>query len=89
MVQEMKVPSLTLKQICERYYYRKPIFMNLDVEGFGGRVLEGNDWSNPKCVPELIVSEINEEVVKSGFTLPEVILTKNGYFKKNYTVGLN
>lgn len=44
--------------------------MNLDVQGYGGKVLEGNDWSNPKCVPELIISEINEEVIKAGYPIP-------------------
>lgn len=51
VVSEIKVPSITLKQICERYYYRKPIFMNLDIEGYGSKALLSNDWTNDKCVP--------------------------------------
>lgn len=63
--------------------------MNLDVEGYGGKVLASNDWSNPKCVPELIISEINEEVIQAGYPIPHEILQKQGYIKLNNTVGLN
>ena len=45
-----------MKQLCERFYYRRPIFMNLDIEGYGPRALQYNDWKNIKCVPELIFS---------------------------------
>lgn len=30
--------------------------MNIDAEGFGGRILDGNDWKNNKCVPFIIIS---------------------------------
>ncbi len=51
---------MTIRQLCERFYFRKPTFMNLDIEGYGGRALLTNDWNNPKCVPDVIFSEINE-----------------------------
>lgn len=54
--EEILVPSLSLKQVCERYFYRRPILMNLDVEGVGSKVLESNDWTNPVCVPDIIIS---------------------------------
>lgn len=54
--------------MCHRYYYKKPVFMNLDVEGFGGFALENNDWENEKCIPDVILAESNEwnTVSKSG-----------------------
>ena len=67
---EIKVPSMSIKQLCERFYFRKPTFMNLDIEGYGGRALLTNDWNNSKCVPDVIFSEINEETKQSGFPLP-------------------
>lgn len=31
--------------------------MNLDIEGYGTQALKSNDWTNPKCVPEIIICE--------------------------------
>lgn len=56
VLQQIKVAAMTLKQVCNRYYFRKPIFMNLDIEGYGSKALESNDWSNPLCVPDIIFS---------------------------------
>ena len=50
---------MNMTQLCERYLLKKPQFLNLDIEGYGTKALEGNDWSNPKCRPELIFSENN------------------------------
>lgn len=31
--------------------------MNLDIEGLGAGALSVNDWANPKCRPEIIITE--------------------------------
>lgn len=63
--------------------------MNLDIEGYGSKALLSNDWTNDKCVPDVIFSEINEETRQSGLELPEAILTRFGYKKNPLSVGLN
>jgi hypothetical protein len=44
--------------------------MNINVAGYGSRVLQTNDWTNKKCIPEVIFSEMTEEVKRSEFPLP-------------------
>ena len=56
----MNIPTIGLKQLCERYYFKRPKFLNLDVEGLGGYALKQNDWDSPKCRPEIILAEENE-----------------------------
>ncbi len=41
--------------LCHQYFIKKPVFLSIDVEGVGYNVLIGNDWNNPKCVPDIIV----------------------------------
>lgn len=48
-----------MTELCHRYYDKKPNYMNLDVEGFSTFALLHNDWSDPKCKPEIITVEIN------------------------------
>lgn len=43
-----------MKLLCERFFNRKPNFLNLDIEGHGSETLMSNDWTNDKCVPEII-----------------------------------
>lgn len=62
--------------------------MNLDIEGYGGMVVQTNDWNNSLCVPDIIFSEIIDEMTIANFTLPEVTLTKVGYKKFPKKVGL-
>lgn len=33
--------------------------MNIDVQGYGAAVLQSNNWSDPKCRPDIIFSENN------------------------------
>ena len=73
------VPQLSMKQICERYFVKKPNVLNLDIEGLGARALMGNDWSNPKCIPDFIIIEDNVLNEISGDPSIKEILTKNGY----------
>jgi FkbM family methyltransferase len=49
------VPSISMKQLCKRYFLRKPMAMNLDVEGSEIAVLKSNDWENDTCRPEIAV----------------------------------
>jgi hypothetical protein len=65
---EVSVPSLSLKQLCERYFLQVPTFMNVGVGG--DKVLEGNDWDNPQCVPKLIFAHKQAEAIlsKQGYT---------------------
>ena len=46
VVQETRVPSMNMKDLCLRFFPRKPLFLNLDIEGYGAKALEGNDWDN-------------------------------------------
>jgi hypothetical protein len=78
---ELSVPSLTLQQLCERYFLRKPTFMSVSVGGIGSAALETNNWSNELCVPKLIFSELSDAVRHSELPLPETVLTKHGYTK--------
>ena len=55
----MNTSSITLAQLCERYYIKKPAFLNLDVEGFGGFALTQNNWDIEKCRPDVILAEAN------------------------------
>ena len=76
---EIKVPGLSLKEICERYFLRKVNLLIVDVEGFGGQVLEGNDWNNPLCRPEVIIAEDN--ILNKVANAPDLkkMLPKHGY----------
>ncbi len=49
----VKVPTISLKQICERYFYRRPVFFSLDIEGMEAMALQGNDWNNSYCRPDV------------------------------------
>ena len=40
----MNISSITMAQLCERYFIKKPAFFNLDVEGFGNQALTQNNW---------------------------------------------
>ena len=70
---------MSMKQICERYYVKKPNVLNIDIEGLGARALVGNDWTNPKCVPDFIIAEENVLNKISGDPSISEILRKNGY----------
>ena len=70
-----------MKQLCERYFYRRPLFLNVDIEGYGYQALNSNDWSNQLCNPDIIFSENNWLNAVSGLPQTETILTKNGYKK--------
>ncbi len=39
VTEEIKVPSMSMKQLCNRYFHRKPLFINLDIEGYGSKAL--------------------------------------------------
>ena len=30
-VDETKIPSIKMKKLCENYFYRRPLFLNLDI----------------------------------------------------------
>jgi hypothetical protein len=45
-----------MADLCNKYYKAKPNFLNIDVEGIGEMVLKSNDWSNDKCVPDIILA---------------------------------
>ena len=78
-VEEVKVPGLSLKEICERNFLRKVNFLTIDVEGVGVQVLEGNDWNNPLCIPEFIIAEDNRLNKLVDATDVQTLLEKHGY----------
>ena len=77
--QEVTIAELSLKQVCERYFLRKVNYFTLDIEGYGAQVLMGNDWANPKCRPELIMSENNKLTVASKLPNMRDFLAEKGY----------
>lgn len=48
---EIKVPSIPLSKLCKEFYTSKIIFLNMDIEGYEGKALEGNNWKDPNCRP--------------------------------------
>lgn len=59
VTEEVKIPSISMKELCKRFYYRQPLFLTLDIEGLGAQALRGNDWKDKRCRPEIIFSEAN------------------------------
>ena len=54
----MPVPAFRTQTICERYVGDEGItMMTVDVEGLGAAVMMANDWTNPKCRPDFIITE--------------------------------
>jgi len=49
--------SISLADLCHKYYKAKPDFMSLDLEGIGDLVMRSNDWNTDKCIPDLIYAE--------------------------------
>ena len=78
-----------MKQLCERFYERKPVFLSIDIEGYDGQALKGNDWKTEKCRPEIIYTEVNRQTEKSGLAHPKDVLQANGYRLFGKRVGLN
>lgn len=77
-----------MRDLCHKYYLKKPKFMSLDIEGYGYAPLSSNDWDNDLCVPELIIAEDSAYNVASG--LPPIagfLQTKN--YTKREMIGLN
>ena len=55
-VDQILVATITMKKLCENYYLKRPIFMTLDIEGYGSQALLTNDWENPICRPSIILA---------------------------------
>ena len=89
VVEEINVPSMSMKQLCERFFQKKPLFLSLDVEGYDAKVLMENDWDNTKCRPEIIFTENNDLSENSGLVSSESIMVKNNYKKVPGKVGFN
>jgi FkbM family methyltransferase len=50
-IKKISVPSMSLKEMCEKVQIKRLNLLNVDVEGYGGAVLQSNNWTNPKCRP--------------------------------------
>ena len=48
-----------MKQLCQRYFKKKPNYMNIDIQGVTTKLLKSNDWNNPKCRPQIIFPELD------------------------------
>lgn len=48
---------ITMADLCHKYYKAKPNLLNIDIEGIGEIVLQANDWSTDKCIPDIIFAE--------------------------------
>ena len=53
--------------------------MNIDLEGLGASVLQSNDWSNNKCVPDIIHSKDLDSKNPSDQANIENFLKNNSY----------
>jgi FkbM family methyltransferase len=74
----VKVPTLTLAELCERHVQEPIDFLKVDVEGGEHAVLRGGDWERFR--PTVVVVE----AVKPNTQIPthdewEACLTANGY----------
>ena len=79
LVEEIPTPSMSFRQICERFIYRKPTFLNVDIQGNEALALLKNDWSNPMCRPELLY--IEKTALNDYVDMPTAseILANNSY----------
>jgi hypothetical protein len=50
-VKKLKVPSVSLKEVCEKIQIKKLNLMSADLEGYGAVAFRSNNWTNPKCRP--------------------------------------
>lgn len=80
---------MALSTVCERYFYKKPLFFNLDIEGYGAQALLSNDWSNPKCRFEVVFTELNNANRIQSDTLPGDVLSQNNYTRMKEKAGEN
>ncbi len=51
LIGETKVAAITLGQLCDRYFYKRPNLMSFDLEGYAYEAFVSNNWENPKCFP--------------------------------------
>ena len=54
---EQKVMTISMADLCHKYYKGKPHLLNIDIEGIGEMALRSNDWETDKCVPDIIYAE--------------------------------
>lgn len=71
--------TINLADLCHKYYKAKPTLMNIDLEGLGASVLQSNDWSNNKCVPDIIHSKDLDSKNPSDQVNIENFLKNNSY----------
>lgn len=74
ILKEVNIPSVGLSTICERYFYKTPSFFNLDIEGYGAQALSTNNWTDQKCRPEVVFTELNDANKKINVLLPSQVL---------------
>lgn len=80
---------MSLAALCERYYNKKITFLNIDIEGYQGKALEGNNWKVNTCRPQLIFVEDTVAVDQAGFGKPWQILIRNNYRQIRQDAGNN
>ena len=68
-VDMMTVPSISLKELCERYYKSRPTLINIGFQDDADKVLQGNNWALIKCVPDIFV-------VANRKHIPDTTVTK-------------
>lgn len=66
----MTVPSISLKELCERYYKSRPTLINIGFQDDADKVLEGNNWALIKCIPDIFVVAANRKHI------PDTTVTK-------------
>jgi FkbM family methyltransferase len=64
---EETVMTISMSDLCHKYFRAKPHLLSIDVEGIGEIVLRSNDWSNDKCIPDIIYAEDSNPNQRAGF----------------------
>jgi FkbM family methyltransferase len=49
----ISVPQMSLGDLCHRYFYRRPLFISVDIEGFEALAFSAHDWKTPNCRPDI------------------------------------
>jgi FkbM family methyltransferase len=80
------VPTLTLSDLCDRYYVTKPTVLNVDVEGADYLVMKGNSWNTSVCRPDIIIVEDNHFSIAAGYDaiIPFIEDKNYTYFAHTY-----
>ena len=79
----VNVETMTMSDLCHKYYPKKPKLMSVDIEGHGLVALQSNDWDDDKCVADVLLAETL--FTKQANQQQEDFLKSKGYVLKKST----